>query len=69
MSVDFPTSSASPRADYGDVDLWSSHRPTDMTMEQAIGLLEAVDQVPVATLEVLEVTLTDGPYDAECGRP
>lgn len=51
------------------MDLWSSHRPTDMTVEQAIGLLEAVVQVPGATVEVLELTLTDGPYDAECGRP
>lgn len=69
MSMDFPTSSSTPRAAYDDVGLWSSHGPTDMTVEQAIGLLEAVDQVPGATLEVLEVTLTDGPYDAECGRP
>lgn len=62
MTMDFPTSSTSPRANYGDVDLWSNHRATDMTVEQAITLLEAVDQIPGATLEVLEVTLTDGTY-------
>lgn len=62
MTMDFPTSSTSPRADYGDVDLWSSHRATDMTVEQATTLLEAVDQVPGATVEVLEVSLTEGTY-------